>query len=251
MTKLIAWMTSILVLTITLISFALSYNALRDLNQQYGVSGYLLGIDLSYLWPLLLDFSLLVFSLCVVTAHLYGESVWRQWSLTILYTLATVAMNTIHVWPDMLPILVIKIAIACIPPVSLVFSFETLMGQLRSSVKRGQQQATITGYDNALSQAQQAFDDLLQRVSEREAQYQADIAATESRLQEAQQSLDEARNPVDTRRAKLLSLIENYRAEFGEEPTQGYLAQETGVSIQTIRADRKALNGKVQNANEA
>lgn len=246
MTKLIAWLTSILVFVITIISFALSYNALRDLNQQYGVSGHLLGIDLSYLWPLLLDFSLLVFSLCVVTAHLYGESVWKQWSLTILYTLATIAMNTVHVWPDALPPLVIKIAIACIPPVSLVFSFETLMGQLRGSVKRSQQQATITGYDNALQQAQQAFADLLQRVSEREAQYIADIAAGESRLLAVQQELDEARNPVGTRRNKLLSLITNYRTEFGSEPTQAYLAEQTGVSLQTIRADIKALNGQVK-----
>jgi hypothetical protein len=36
-----------------------------------------------------------------------------------------------------------------------------------------------------------------------------------------------------------------YRAEFGEEPTQGYLAEQTGVSVQTIRGDIKALNGSV------
>lgn len=245
MTKLIAWLTSILVLIITLISFALSYNALRDLNQQYGVSGHLLGVDLSYLWPLLLDFSLLVFSLCVVTAHLYGESVWKQWSLTIGYTLATIAMNTVHVWPDALPPLVIRIAIACIPPVSLVFSFETLMGQLKSSVHRAQQQATITGYDTALSQAQQAFNQLLQQVAERERQYIADIAAAESRYQETQQALEAARDPVSARRSMLLSLIENHRAEFGAEPTQAYLAEQTGVSVQTIRGDIKALNGQV------
>lgn len=245
-TTILAWVTSALVLLITLISFVISYNALRDLNQQYGISGQLAGFDLSYLWPLLIDFSLLVFSLCVVTAHLYSESTWRQWSLVAGYTIATIAVNTVHVWPELLPVTAIKVAIAVIPPVSLFFSFETLMGQLKASIKRQNQQQVATGYTAALQQAQAGFVELMQQVEDIKAQHIMATQAKDSQLAELQQRLEVALDPVTSRRNSILSLIQTHRAEFGTEPTQGYLAEQTGYSIATIRTDLKALNGAAQ-----
>lgn len=246
MNKYIAWLTSILVFMVALGSFMISYNALRDINQQYGVSGHLFDLDLSYIWPLLIDFSLIVFSLCVVTAQLYNESTWRQWVLVGIYTLATIGVNTLHVWPDLLPVMAIKIIIACIPPVSLFFSFETLMSQLKSSVNRTQQQATITGYDTALRQAQNGFADLMQQMDSVRAGLIATIAEKDSQLSELQQQVSAANDPVTHRRDKVLALINKYRTEYGKAPTQAYLAEQAGVSVQTIRGDMAALNGRVR-----
>jgi len=231
-TTVLAWVTSALVLAITAISFVISYNALRDMNQRYGISGQLWGLDLSYLWPLLIDFSLLVFSLCVVTAHLYGDSTRRQWSLVAIYTMTTIAVNTLHVWPELVPIMAIKITIACIPPVSLFFSFETLMGQLKASIKRQQQQATIAGYDTALQIAQRGFNDLMAQVETIKAEYQADIAKRDNQLAELNTRLEIALDPVGTRRKAIVHTL-----QIDPMTTYKVLADEHKVSTQTIQND--------------
>lgn len=126
-TKLIAWLTSILFSLVAVGSFALSYNALRAIAIANGIPDNWLGD----IWPLLVDFSLIVFSLAVVTAHLYSESTRKQWVLVTIYTIATVMFNMLHA-PDNL----LARVIATIPPISLFFSFELLMEQLRNSVMR-------------------------------------------------------------------------------------------------------------------
>jgi DNA-binding CsgD family transcriptional regulator len=115
-----------MVLLIAAISFTLSYHALRDIAQSHGFDGWL-----SYLWPLLIDFALVVFSLCVVTAHLHSESTWRQWALVALATITTITYNYLHA-----PANLIAQSVAIVPPVMLFFSFELLMSQLKASVAR-------------------------------------------------------------------------------------------------------------------
>jgi hypothetical protein len=132
------------------------------------------------------------------------------------------------------------------------------MGQLKSSIKRQQQIATIAGYDSALSLAQQGFVDLMQQVEIIKAQHLADMDRRDkalevdrithsSELSNLQQQLDIALDPIAHRRNNILSLTQHYMAEFGQEPTQGYLAEQTGYSVQTIRGDLKALNGSAKN----
>lgn len=236
MNKYIAWLTSILVFLVALGSFILSYNALYDVAIQNGIAP-----KLAFIWPLLVDFSLVVFSLAVVTAHLYSESTRKQWLLVAIYTIATVLFNCLHA-PDNL----LARVIATVPPVSLFFSFELLMQQLKNSMDRKQAQAIVTGYDTALQQAQNGFADLMQQVASVKAEHVAAIADKDNQLSELQQQLDIARNPVTHRRELVLSLINSYRAENGKEPTQAYLAAHAGVSVQTIRADVTALNGRAK-----
>jgi len=126
MTKFIAWLTSSLVLLVALMAFTLSYHALQSIASANGIP-----VMLSYVWPLLIDFSLVVFSLCVVTAHLHSESTWRQWSLVGLATILTCTYNYLHA-----PANLIAQSIAIVPPVMLFFSFELLAMQLKNSIQR-------------------------------------------------------------------------------------------------------------------
>jgi len=90
--KTIAIITSALVLVIALISFVLSYHALQGVASINGLDNWWL----SHLWPLLVDFSLITFSLSVVTAHLHNESTWKQWVLTIISTGLTIFYNALY-----------------------------------------------------------------------------------------------------------------------------------------------------------
>lgn len=188
MTKLLAWLTAILVSLIALISFILSYNVLQEVAIKYGVNP-----QLSYLWPLLIDFSLVVFSLAVVTAHLHSESTWRQWLLVGLSTITTTGYNYLHA-PDN----IVAHTVAIIPPLMLFFSFEMLMLQLKNSIQRT---------DEVQDLAQQV--EVLQEVID---------------------------DPITVRRERVHSLL-------GEGLTQSAIAEQLGVSVATIRKDKKVLNG--------
>lgn len=213
--KTIAWLTSSLVLIIAIISFIISYHALREVATRGGQTG-----QLSYLWPLLIDLSMIVFSLCVVTAHLYSESVWKQWVLVGLYTIATCAFNWLHAPDNWL-----AHAVAIVPPVSLFFSFELLMSQLKNGVKRSQTQATLSAWENALAIAQQGFDDLREQTAKA-------LEQRDNTINDLTKALEIASNPVAYRRQMV------YQARQGEQPVSyKVLAEEWNVSEQTIKND--------------
>ena len=197
-TKLIAWLTSILFLLVAIGSFALSYNALRAIAIANGIPDNWLGD----IWPLLVDVSLVVFSLAVVTAHLYSESTRKQWMLVTIYTIATVMFNMLHA-PDNL----LARVIAAIPPVSLFFSFELLMEQLKNSVTRSSQPVNIMLTTDNIEQVTNIN--------------YTDAVPTD--------------NQVTTRRQQVATLK--------GKTTQADIAKQLGVSLSTIRNDLKVLNG--------
>lgn len=233
MTKLITWLTSLLVLSVAIGSFILSYNALYQVAIDNGINQ-----QLAWIWPLLIDFSLVVYCLCAIVAYLHSESTWRQWLLTISYTIATIGFNYLHAYPQALSPLASKVIVMCIPPISLFLSFEILMSQLHNGIIRKDKQQSLSVLDGLITQHQAELE-----------QAQSQFVLLLDKLQAVQQQIDTLNAPTDTiteRRQKLLSLITNYKSEFGKMPTQRYLAEETGVSIQTIRGDIQALNGQVK-----
>lgn len=231
MNKYIAWLTSILVFLVALGSFILSYNALYDVAIKNGISQ-----DLAFIWPLLVDFSLVVFSLAVVTAHLYSESTKKQWLLVAIYTVATVLFNCLHAPNNLL-----ARVIATVPPVSLFFSFELLMMQLKNSMDRKQLQGVVAGYQTALQQAQNGFAELLNQIDVVKAEHQKVLGERDNQLLDLSKQLEIAQNPVAYRRQ---AVLEDRNSDNPMPLKQ--LAELHGVTIQTIQNDIKALNGKVK-----
>lgn len=231
----LAKVTSALVLAVATISFILSYHALQGVASANGLGGWL-----SYIWPLLVDFSLVVFSLCVVSAHLYSESTWKQWVLVSISTGLTVFYNALYAYPDMLPPLTQKLLIIGLPPIMLFFSFELLMSQLKNGIKRGEQQAIIAGYDTALLLAQNGFTELMQQVEAVKAEYQTALNERDTQLLELTKSLEIAQNPVAYRRQMVLE-----DRNSGKPSTLNALAEKYNVTVQTIQNDVKALNGSI------
>jgi uncharacterized protein YerC len=236
-TKLISWVTAFLVFMLAVGSFALSYNALQDYASQHGITGLL-----SYVWPLLIDASLIVFSLAVVNAYLQSESTFKQWALVGVYTLATISFNVAHAPAN----LQAQIA-AAIAPVSLFFSFELLMNQLKTSVtKHG-----LTHSIKELSQQYQTLSRDLEMLGRQRDTLQAQIEELRS-IKQKQMSLNDTgykpdigkaqeakQAQVELRREQVLNLI-------SQGMSQPDIADELGVSLATVKRDTKALNGKVR-----
>lgn len=119
---------TIFILLISSISFYISYNALRELSFE---TVYQSNEINSYLWPLLIDFSLVAFSLFVINAQLLDLPERRQWYLITIFILLTITFNLIHAPNNLLAKF-----IAVIPPLSLVFSFEIFASQLRHLISK-------------------------------------------------------------------------------------------------------------------
>lgn len=227
--KTIAWLTAILVFLLALGSFALSYHALRDYAGQHGIAG-----PLSYIWPLLIDASLIVFSLAVVNAYLQAESTWRQWSLVGIYTLATIGFNVLHA-PDNLQAQIV----AAIAPVSLFFSFELLMNQLKLTVKK-------RGISHSLKELSRQYHEVSTDVEKMTGQrdtLQAQIEELKSAIAPNDTNLTQANQArqaqIEQRREKVLLLAQ-------EGLSQVDIANELGVSVATIKRDTAALNGRLK-----
>jgi len=250
--------TALLVFLVALGSFALSYNALQDMATGNGITGWL-----SYIWPLLIDFSLIVFSLSVVNAYLQSESTWKQWSLVGIYTIATIGFNVAHAPNNLLAQIV-----AAIAPVSLFFSFELLMGQLRNSVKKHGITRSIDQLNQRYQAALQDFDQLTQQATEVTqeidtlTQKRNTLIAEIDTVSESGNRLDlisssandttfkpgdmQALNRAnDTRQARIKARREQVSVLSGQGMSQSEMANELGVSLATIKRDTKALNGRV------
>ena len=127
----ISWLTAALVTMLALFAFILSYSSLQHLAAKNGLPGWL-----SYVWPLLLDFAMLVFSLAILRANLRQERAIYPWTLTIAFAgLATLA-NILDVTSLGLPAVVVAASVKALAPVALVLAFELLMSMLRAEMKR-------------------------------------------------------------------------------------------------------------------
>ncbi len=241
--KTISWVTAGLVFSITAISFVLSYNALLQVATDYGVDS-----RLSYIWPLLVDLSLVVFSLATVRAYLQSESSWKQWGLVGIYTLMTIGFNILHANSNLM-----SQVVAAIPPISLFFSFELLMSQLKISVhKQGitlnikqlrlqtaEQLQVVEQYNSNIAK----LDETLKYKRDQLAGIKTDIKEAKSNngnLGTSQEVLQNGRQKkIAKRRQKVSALLQ-------EGKTEQEVLQQVGIKdLRTLRNDIKHLNGNV------
>lgn len=233
MTKKLSIATAALVLLLSLGGFVLSYNALWDMAYKFGTFP-----RLSFIWPLLIDFALVVFSIAVFRASVLGERVGWAWMLVGLFTIATIAINVLHVWA-FLPELAVKIIVAAVPPVALFLSFETFIDMAKKEYDRSglvnklatlkeQLETTRNEMEVALSK-QETLNGKL--VSAR-----AELVEIEKRIAEGKKAPS---TEIEQRRLRVLEMARNKK-------THKEMAEVEGVSIKTIALDIKALNGKVK-----
>lgn len=217
--RLVSTIAALLVGLLAAGAFTLSYAALWDMAITYGVPP-----RLAWIWPILIDFGLIVFSLDVVRVSLYGETPWKSWVMVALYTVATVAFNVLHA-PDNLTARVI----AVVAPMTLFLTFETLMGMVRDGVKR----ATV----NLVKVQPEAVKVEPETVKPVAVEVQpVTLPEPEPAPVKASPELSPG---IEERRERVLTML-------GQEKTQAEIAQALGVGLSTIKRDIKELNGRVK-----
>lgn len=148
----ISWLTGILTLALALFSFVLSFNALTDLAAKHGVS-------IPWLFPFLVEFGVVIFSLNALYRSLNGERAAWQWLLIIGSSLIAGTFNVLHADPDP-----VSKSMAAMPSLFLLLSFETFLGQVKHAVKRGAIVQSLTELDNQLNTKRKEIDTQLDKM---------------------------------------------------------------------------------------
>ena len=118
-------MTASLVAVLAIAAFGLSFEALRDL----AASSSVMNREVAWLFPLIVDGGIVVFSLAALRASLCGAD--RRWfmSLVVLVTLISIILNMAHAGAGPLAGFM-----AAMPPLLLFLAFESLMRQVHDTV---------------------------------------------------------------------------------------------------------------------
>jgi hypothetical protein len=234
--KLISIITAGLVSLLALLAFVLSYSSLQHMAAAHGV-----GPRLSYLWPLLLDFAMIVFSLAILRANLRQESARYPWTLAVIFAgLATLGnVLDVEAMAALLGIATIWISasVKALAPIALVLAFELLMKMVRAEIERAAITAGITVLVTERDTLAGVLDKLNGQIERQQAKLESIKADISTAKSVSVQQLQQARqDKIDQRRAEVLALLK----EGYSEPD---MATELDVSIKTIRRDIKALNG--------
>lgn len=117
--------TNILLVAILLIPFALSFGSLKALaNDQH--------IAYAWMYPLMVDGSLLVFKFLVLRSSLHGQRDMYAWSMAIVATLISVFLNIIHVPYEAQNLLLARF-MAGLPPLFILATFAAVAGRIKAN----------------------------------------------------------------------------------------------------------------------
>ena len=123
----LSWFSCSMVAMLALGSFTLSFEALRALVVEMKI----VSPDLAWIFPLIVDGAIVVFSLSALRASLRQEKTLWLRSLVIFATLGSMAFNIAHVEATYLSMI-----LAGTPPTLLFLSFEALMHSIQAEMTR-------------------------------------------------------------------------------------------------------------------
>jgi hypothetical protein len=267
-TKLIAWLTGTLTLLMALFSFILSFNALTDLAAKHGVS-------IPPLFPLVVEAGVVIFSLNALYRSIHSESAKWQWILIIGSSLLAGAFNVLHAENDP-----ISRAMAAMPSLFLLLSFETFLGQLKHTVKRTNVIKNMVELAKTIEDNKAELDKLIANLQAEienkrieleklTTAKRAELEDLAGQIKSAQDKLEALRfetNAVkksrksafvpgdvvaldkanEAKRGKVIKRRERVLSLLQSGLSPDDIAVQTGVSLKTIKRDITALNGKVR-----
>jgi predicted outer membrane protein len=213
-TNIIRYLSLSLVFLLAVGAFVLSYATLWDTALSYGLSP-----KLAWIWPLLVDGAIIVFSLAVVRNGLLGEGTGWPWLLVIVATVGTIILNGLH--SDGRPVAVV---VAVVAPIALVLAFETSMKMLQSDVKRAGAVQSIGGLSVKLSELeglyrerQDKLEAELKRLEgERLAEIEAERLALANQIGQLESELGQLEEEVRAKANTLTSYTQDVEAKKQE-----------------------------------
>jgi hypothetical protein len=212
-------------------AFLLSYDALYSTGLSNGTPA-----RWAWIWPLLIDLPLIVFTVAMLSAQLTRQSIKLWAGLVLLYTLATVAFNLSHAQPTPLGWLV-----AIVAPVGLLLTTEALRHLAKGTIERAAAVQSLAELSALLDTRRADLDKLngqIEQAGVKLESLKADILAcqTEQKHRSGSELTAAKLAKIAQRRDKVLELLSS-----GLSPAD--IAGELDVTVRTIKRDIRQLNG--------
>jgi Skp family chaperone for outer membrane proteins len=206
-------LTNVLLLVLVGVPFFISFGALRHLAEQNNIS-------YPVLYPLMVDFGLIIFKFLALRESLRGRRDLYTWAMAITLTIISVALNIVHV-PRTLSTLGLARFMAALPPLVILTAFvavsrrieedartetaivnhrvieETIRQRKLDLNKLSQRQAE---WDKLLSERQHQLDTLTQNLNQQ-------TTAFDKAMKEQQGQLDDLRDTIANEQDSLNRLL--------------------------------------------
>lgn len=259
--RLTGWLVGFLALA----SFVLSYEALWTLAIDSQVNFWL-----AWLWPLTLDFFVLVASLSILRNSLNGHSRLYAWTLVVVFTALSIVFNAIH---KGLPIEVYNIyalpyvpmVVYILPPVAFVFSLHLLVEQIGDLIKWAMQKVDVGSLQDELSWQQERVKELEAERAEMQEifdtgnaeskQAQKQLTALKDGLEEVKGKLQSSEDERKRLKDRLKDTEERAAITEGLSKFTGLLSDKAEDRVHTARAlwpdNSQAFISKAANVSES
>jgi septal ring factor EnvC (AmiA/AmiB activator) len=214
------------------------------------------GVNYPFMYPLMIDLSLIIFNLVALRSSLYGERNRYAWLLVVIATAISVMLNVVHA-----PRTALAMFMAGLPPLFILAAFHLVVVRIEQSAKRNQAITSLeelvakaamaqAEHDQLTAQNETLIDEMTQN-SERLSAVQAELAAAQRELAQLKREQskvlnDQSKQPsldddIEVRRERLQALLNDPSIQM----TQAEMAEKLGVSLSTVRRDLHSLNGQV------
>ena len=204
---------------LSIFALVLSYTSLQTTAHNNGK-----GIVASYMWPLLIDGGLIIFSLAVVYKSLRNERAIVQWFAVVLFTVATVLFNVFQESHTVTRYFVLGSA-----PVVLFATFETLMSMIRGRVKRTEYHQNITELDKIRQESRQEVEKLQRTIKRLERKEERAVETT------TPQQLETSASELSSRQTRIVGMVESGQSNKSQ------IARELGIARTTVYSELDTL----------
>lgn len=222
-------------------AFILSYNALHQVGVGNGMPADWRG----YIWPLLTDAGLTVFTLALLVAQITRQRTGWWVSGVVFLSLASMAYNVAHApLASKTPAqMALTITVNIWPSLLLVMTTEALRHLVKVIIDRAGMVVTMTELGKQVADLNEQKADLeRQRVTLKKQRESLEVQVTELQKQMTVKADDkiDTKDVINNRRGKLLTLIQEGVTSKAEQ------ARLLEVSEATVTRDLVALNGKAR-----
>ncbi len=250
-TQTIAKITGTLTLLLALSSFILSFNALTDLASQHNIS-------IPFLFPLVVEAGVIIFSLNALHRSIQGEHARWQWFLIIGSSLIAGTFNVLHAEAN-----IVSRVMAAMPSLFLLLSFESFLNQIKHGVARNTLLFSLADLETQLEDKQREMNDLILSKQTEVDRLNTEVSQLNEAIEQAQQTLNTLQLDIkQTKRVQHSSLerAKQTKAQYDAQTIErrrdtllqilsterdigvSVIAAQLHISRNTVYSDLKALS---------
>lgn len=232
MNKGTTFITGLLTLLLALAAFVLSFNNLTMLATEAGYT-------IPWLFPMIIEGAVIVFSVRMLWNSLNGEPSKWQWACIIGASVAATFFNVYHSNTEN----TVAMLMAGLPSVLLLLAFETLISQIKKITTRSGLAQSIADLEAEMAHKKEEFNKV---DAQAKAEHERLMAELQKQRKALEQSIVAKKQRVQPKKTGKQKRQQKLQQIYAPDKSKTMLAKELGVHVNTVSKDIEelSLNGK-------